>query len=285
MPTNWMCWMLLVVLVDMSMLKQSNVAGELRFTMLETLREYGLEQLEKTRDVHAVRKRHATFYLALAEKAERTEGTQEQVAWLEHMDLEHDNLRAALAWSIENDVETGLRLAGATSWYWNIRGYIAEGRSWLDKALAQKHPGGAQDERLRAKALRECAGLAWTATDYNVGKQLVAESVRMWRVLQDNIGLAEALITLTLLNQGPGMLSMACAAAEESVMLLREVEDPKALISACSSVWVQPRNCQHDYATAQSAIEECIVRGVACRQHTIRRSRHEYPWTHRVPSR
>jgi non-specific serine/threonine protein kinase len=102
--------------------------GEPRYRMLEPVRQYGQEKLEESGEKDEVGGRHALFFLALAEEVEPKINTADRRRWLERLEVEHDNLRAALAWSREEEGETGLRLAGALLWFWFHRGYLSEGR-------------------------------------------------------------------------------------------------------------------------------------------------------------
>ncbi len=105
--------------------------------MLETLREFGLEQLEASGEQEMIRRRHANFFLALAEQAEASLESAEQVEWMNRMEQEHDNLRAALEWSktAEGAAEICLRLAGTLGLFWEARGYFSEGRERLAAIL------------------------------------------------------------------------------------------------------------------------------------------------------
>ena len=162
--------------MDQSLLRQEEVDGAPRFTMLETIREYALERLAASEERRAIRQQHAAYYLALAEQAEPELRGPAQVAWQTRLAAEHDNLRAALDWAAERGaVETGLRLATALLWFWWEHGHVSEGRKWLEEALGRS---GAVPVLLRAKALgaagllvaaftrttqrpRRCWGKAW----------------------------------------------------------------------------------------------------------------------------
>ena len=117
--------------------------------MLETIREFGLERLAAAMEEQAARHAHAALFLALAEEAEPHLRQADQIIWLDRLDREQGNLRAALTWTIEDDPATALRLAAALHWFWSLRGHIAEGQRWLGDALATPPT----DARLRAKAL------------------------------------------------------------------------------------------------------------------------------------
>ncbi len=131
----------LAALVDKGLVRQSEAAdGEPRFRMLETIREYALEQLEERGDARRVRELHAAHFLRLAETAEPELTRPNQAAWLERLDEENDNIRAALAWCVEADeVELALRFGSALVRFWSIRGLMTEGRRWLREALADAH--------------------------------------------------------------------------------------------------------------------------------------------------
>ncbi len=131
---------LVAQLLDKSLIQPSDtVDGEPRFRMLQTIREYALEQLAASGEEGAVKRRHADFYLRLAETAEPHLLHPERDEWLERLEHAHDNLRAALVWSSSENgaARTGLRLAGALSWFWYQRGYLREGRTFLEALLAQ----------------------------------------------------------------------------------------------------------------------------------------------------
>jgi predicted ATPase/DNA-binding NarL/FixJ family response regulator len=167
-------------LVDQSLLQrmEQEAQEEPRFVMLETIREYGLERLAASGEIEEVRRVHAAYFLALAEEASlKTEGI-EQSAWLRQLDREHDNLRAAMAWSLEqtgSGREMALRLGIALLPFWNTRGYHSEGRSFLERALVSSDD---VEDALRAGMLPTtqisqmqwqgmiALGFLWTERDY-----------------------------------------------------------------------------------------------------------------------
>jgi non-specific serine/threonine protein kinase len=120
-------------LVDKSMVQLERPAGAARYRLLETVREFVRGKLVEAGEADAARRRHATFYLGLAERGDPELRGPKQASWLDRLEAEHDNLRAALEWSLSQEKdEAGLRLAGALSGYWHGRGYLSEGREWLD---------------------------------------------------------------------------------------------------------------------------------------------------------
>ncbi len=126
-----------VSLIDKSLLQQIEQKGqEPRLTMLETMREYGLERLRESGEAQMCQRAHALYYLALAEEAEPHLKGALQVQWWKRLEREMENLRAALAWLVgQGEGELSLRLSGALGRFWNIRGYWSEGRRWLEEAL------------------------------------------------------------------------------------------------------------------------------------------------------
>jgi non-specific serine/threonine protein kinase len=147
-------------LLDKSLLRQEEGAeGEPRLMMLETIRDYARERLEESGEAEAVRRAHAEYFLALAEKAEPMLWGAEDAAWLDRLDQEHDNMRAALSWAIEHEEATlALRVSGALRWFWYMEGYYGEGRRWLEAALGKNW--GAAAAEARARALE---GVGWLA--------------------------------------------------------------------------------------------------------------------------
>jgi non-specific serine/threonine protein kinase len=117
--------------------RRSGPLGEPRLVLLETIREFGLERLAESGELDAIRRWHAGYYLALAERAEPLLRGSEQRTWLDRLEAEHDNLRTALEWAVSthSSGESAARLAGALAWFWLDRGYASEGREWLERAL------------------------------------------------------------------------------------------------------------------------------------------------------
>ena len=127
----------LPALVDKNLLRQSEVDGEPRLGMLETIREYALDALAASGETEECLQAHTAVFLALAEAAARGMGGAEQRAWLSRLDRDHDNLRAALRRALaRQDGGTALRLAVALSRFWFMRGHWSEGRRWMEETLA-----------------------------------------------------------------------------------------------------------------------------------------------------
>jgi len=243
----------MVALVDQSLLQQAEQAdGEPRFSMLEMIREYALERLAEAGEAAALRQAHAAYYLDLAEIAEPgLRGAQREI-WLRRLDLEIYNLRAALDWLLEHAPEPGLRLAVASWWFWNLRGYHGEGRDWLTRLLARAEAHATPT--LRAKAVTDTALLAYFQGD-PAARALATESVALWRPLGDHQEHANALgnTALTLVFQSD--FSAACDYAEKGVSMARRLGDHRQLAMSLVMQGNIRWQCG-DYGRAERALEE-----------------------------
>jgi non-specific serine/threonine protein kinase len=236
--------------------------GEARYRLLETVRQYGQEKLNESGEEPIIRRHHANFFLGLAEQVEPKINSKDRGLWLERLEVEHDNLRAALAWSREEMAgdEVGLRLAGALSWFWFHREYWSEWRGWLDGALAAQESTGRRPARTvaRAKALSGRGFLAWMQGDQTTARSRLEESVALYRELGDKQGLAQALRFLSGGFESQGDYALARPLAEESVELFREGEDKFGLGITLSRLGITAL-AQGDHAAAQAALEEGVA--------------------------
>ncbi|HEX9371769.1 MAG TPA: tetratricopeptide repeat protein, partial [Roseiflexaceae bacterium] len=212
----------LSALIDQSLLRQEAPdEAEPRVEMLETIREYALERLEAGGEAAEIRRRHARYFLALAERAERELWGSRQAAWLRRLDAENGNLRAALAWSQSEagDVEIGLPLAGALWYYWALRSRYCEGRQWLEDALARS--GGAATPA-RAQALNGAGRLAEKQGYSTRAQALLEEALSLHRAHGDAEGVAIALLYLGRTARDRGDYQRAEAIEQESLDLFRD---------------------------------------------------------------
>jgi predicted ATPase/class 3 adenylate cyclase len=179
----------ITALVDTSLLRQDDgVDSDPRFRMLETVREFGLERLEASGEGAETRRRHARFFLDLAERAYPETGDP---TWLDAIEGEHDNLRVALGWSWETGKhDTLLRLAGSLGSFWYYRGHLTEGRRWLDRAL--KTPPDDAALRPRAWALTASGLLVSVCGESERAAELLTASFEWWERSGDAAGLAVA---------------------------------------------------------------------------------------------
>lgn len=246
-------------LLDKSLLRQGKSANdEPRFVMLELLREFGLEQLEASGEQETIRERHANCFLSLAGQAEARLESTEQVEWLNRMEQEHDNLRAALEWSKQADDqgELCMRLAGLLAVFWEARGHFSEGRERLSAVLAIDTARGRT--AARAKLLRRAAELAYRQSDFAATKSLAESSLEIGRETGDKQGTASALVKLGDVATEVGNYAAASAHFEEALSIWRELEDQRGVARALISLgWADLRT--GDYQRANVRLEEALA--------------------------
>jgi predicted ATPase/class 3 adenylate cyclase len=250
---------LLGSLLDKSLLREvEDRIGEPRFVMLELLREFGLEQLQADGEKEATCLRHAKFFLALAEEAETKLESSEQVDWINRMEEEHDNLRAALEWSksANGAGDICLRLAGTLGLFWESRGYFSEGRERLSAILST---GIAQGKTTaRARLLARAAELAYRQSDYPATLALAEESLTICREVGDKQGAAAALIKLGNTATEGGDYVTASGYLAEALMIWRELKDKHGTARALISLgWAALR--PGDYQLANERLEEALT--------------------------
>ncbi len=214
---------------------------EPRFTLLETIREYGLERLAAQGEAAATQERHAEYYLALAERIEPELTGPRQAHLLDLLELEHDNLRAALRWALTwgpGAAGKGLRLAAALWQFWSVRGYLRDGREWLDGFLAldEQDEQGAPPGPVRARALAAAGMLAYGQGDYARAVLLSEQGVAAYRGLGDVRGMAVALNNLGNVAIDRGDLARARAVHEEALALRRELGDRRGVAASLGNL-------------------------------------------------
>jgi predicted ATPase len=218
-------------LVDKSLLRHR----EDRFRMLETIREYAHERLEASGDAKELRRRHAEHFLALAEEAE-PHLRRDTLEWLDRLDREHDNLRAALdRLEASGENELALRLAGAASRFWYLKSHLSEGRRRLESALlADERPTTA-----RAKALNGAAVMALNLGDAAAARLRAEEALGLHRALGDAWGVAYSGMMVGNALAEAGDAAMAQPLLAEAVGVFRELGDEHyALIASTNLAWV-----------------------------------------------
>ena len=183
---------LLASLVDKSLVAVEERSDRLRYRLLETLRQYAAERLGEAGEKSELSDRLLLWYLAEARRAEPELKGPEQAAFLDLLEDEHDNLRAALAWALDRGGADGIRLAVTLSRFWLVRGYLSEGRRWLEFTLASSDAPQSD----RSKALIAASTLAWHQGDYAGVGPLAEKALKMSRDLGDKVGEAEALCRL-----------------------------------------------------------------------------------------
>jgi predicted ATPase/DNA-binding CsgD family transcriptional regulator len=263
-----------------------------RYTMLELVRQYAQEKLEETGEAQATRRAHAQYFLALAEEAEPKLWESGDKVWFDRLEAEHDNIRAALSWTLEHEqAELALRLGGALRWFWSARGYFSEGRRWLERALSEE---GRTSAEARAKALdgvgrlaseqRDMgrveaaaeAGLklseeariegviladfknllgeaAWLRGDHERGAELFEESLVLHREARNRRGIAWSAYCLGCASSDRGDYERAKELYEEGIALAREMGGALPLGDLLMALgWELLLEGDHERATALS---------------------------------
>jgi predicted ATPase/class 3 adenylate cyclase len=248
---------LLTQLVSKSFALMDTQEESVRYGLLETVRQYGRDRLEESREADGTRTRHLNWYLQLAEQAERGMVGADQSAWLDRLEVEHDNLRAALEWAKVGDSggDAGVRLAGALSQFWNVHGHFSEGRAWLEAVLARSPDAPAP---ARAKALAGIGFLAYRQGDYAGLITLCTESLALFRELGDLTGMGQALYLLGMAAEGQGDYARAKMLLQESLALGRQVGGKRRMAISLNSIGEVAR-CLGDYAEARASYEESLA--------------------------
>lgn len=241
------------------LLAQERLDGEIRFGMLETIRQFNQNLLEKENLLESLSRLHAEYYTHLAQKTAPRLSAADQVRWLDMLEVEYDNLRAALDWcqSAKGTEELGLNLAGSLELFWSIRGYFQEGRERLSAALSR--PGAMKQTEARAKALHAEAHLAYMQGDYPLVRERLEESLSIYRGLGSagKHGTATVLITLGDKQTEVGEYESAAKMMKEALEIMRELQDMKGVaralwqLGACE---VRPGN----YVQARRYFEEAL---------------------------
>jgi non-specific serine/threonine protein kinase len=230
---------LLTHLVDKSLVAVEEEKEEARYRLPETIRQYARDKLFESGEAEQVRDRHLAFFLQFAETAEPKLRSAEQLEWLERVETEHDNIRTALAWSLESGKsDHALQLAGTLYYFWVLRGNFSEMYKWLNDALAfvereqskkvaaGKYTPTHVEMAHRAKALYGATLSQFGTMDLKRARTMVEESLRLWRALGDKWWTAVALELAALIASVGTEYEMALGYLEEGMSLARQIEDP-----------------------------------------------------------
>jgi predicted ATPase/class 3 adenylate cyclase len=256
---------LLTRLVDKSLVVIEESEGESRYHRLETIRQYSREKFFETDEVEAVRDRHLDFFVQFAELVDKKLKSRDQLLWHRRMSIEQDNLRAALEWGLNKDPDGALRIAGAANLFWTAGGYSAEGFRWTQRALEQVEHTAIPDkitneQRLvaRAKALCGLTRLYLSLGDNANAKRAAEESVALYRQSQDPRGLAFALIVLAYPLEFLGEREQAEAGLQESYSIARSEKDTYLICRSLNRLAHVIVDLYHDLHLSQGYVEESL---------------------------
>jgi predicted ATPase/DNA-binding XRE family transcriptional regulator len=243
-------------LLDQSLIRRDErLDGEPRLVMIETLREYALEQLAAQGETEAIRAKHGAYYLRLAEDGEAQLRSSEQPAWLGRLEDEHDNLRAALHWSSQHAPDIVARLAGSLWWFWHYRGHYSEGLRWCLAALERSR--GLGEGRVRAKLAVGAAMLALYHADLAQAQQLCAAGRTIAEATGDWVQLMLACNIQGTLARTQGDYAAARRQYEEGLALARASAEPWMTALALGNLGIMAFH-QDDAQAAATAIGESL---------------------------
>jgi predicted ATPase/class 3 adenylate cyclase/DNA-binding CsgD family transcriptional regulator len=211
-------------LIAKSLLRQVSGPDDVpRIAMLETIREYGVEELRRTGELQSVRRWHAGYFLGLAERAVPRFRGPEQPAWLDRLEAEHANLRAALEWCLTDDQtsDTALRLSGALAWFWASRAYASESRRWLTRALAQASPASAA----RLPVLYGAGWIEHVSQNGDAAREPLEAALALARELDDRWAMSWTLHVLGRVAYFAGDAATTRTLAGDSLKTAREIGD------------------------------------------------------------
>jgi non-specific serine/threonine protein kinase len=247
---------LLTALVEKSLVLAEHEDGTARFRLLETVRQYTGERLDASGEGACARSAHAEYFLTLAETAQSEMQGPERKPALDRLEAEHDNIRAALTWWFDCDVEHALRLAAAVWQFWEARGHIGEGYERLTELLATADV--AVPTAGRAEAWRGHAHLASTRGDFETARRSCEESLATSQALGDPRGIAQALLSLGLFASLQGEPAEARMRLEQSLAIMRGLDDRSGIARVLLNYGILLEQLG-DYDAARATHEECLA--------------------------
>jgi predicted ATPase/class 3 adenylate cyclase len=244
-------------LVQQSLIQPRGSAGESRFGMLETMREYGRDRLEAASSLDEIGRRHLLYYRDLAEVAEPNFMGSDRVGWLDRFEREHPNVRAALSHALDGgDPESGLRLGAALWRFWFQRGYLREGRGWLETLLSAGSDGASA---AWAKAYTALGGLAYWLSDADAAEHAYESAVRLDQTIGDRGAETDALYNLAHVPMMRGDYVESRRRFEASLALAREIGRPDLVAQSQAALGVVEVGTGGDPRAGLVLLEEALV--------------------------
>ena len=265
---------LLTALVDKSLVATESVGDGTRYRLLETVRQYAEERLAERGETEAVQDAHLSWCVALAGEADQHGRGPDEGAWLSRLEMENDNLRAGLSWGFSPEEsflegrsnkddprfanKDGLRLAASLWRFWASRGYLSEGRRWLDLARTRAGASGKKSSAAQAMALAGAGYLAQNQGDFAEAQALGEESLILFRQLGDQRGCGTALRVLAMLAHAQDDFAEAQALYKESLTLARQAGPQWAIAHTLCNLG-EVTLYLDDYAEARALCEESLT--------------------------
>ena len=243
-------------LVRKSLVQVEKGDFEVRYRLMDTIRQYGHGKLDEIGQVQAISERHREFYLDLAERAAPQLRGANGAVWMARLANEHDNIRTALSWSLAaGDIAKLARLALALGWFWYLRCFFREGRRWFDAALTGLK---SQSLETRARLLIGAGELAWAQGDHGPDRVMFEEALSLAVELGDDALVGEALLRASLADHGAGDFGPAQERLEESIVRLRRHDSPVLLGEALNNLGWLRGVILHDAAGAGPLLDESL---------------------------
>ena len=241
-------------LADKSLLQREDVAdgGPLRYRMLETIREFGVAKLAASGEEGLIRRQHAAFFLTLAETAAPRLHEVDQTPWLDRLETEHDNLRAALGWACERqEADIALRTSGALSEFWRMRGHLDEGRMWLERVLAL---AGEARSAGRALCLGGAGALAQAQGDSDQAMSWFTRALDDWRAVGDRPRIGQTLARMAGISRDRGDYDQALELNGQALTLFEAIGDRRGIADTLNQLGLIATD-RGEYAHAQGLYE------------------------------
>jgi predicted ATPase/DNA-binding CsgD family transcriptional regulator len=243
-------------LLDKSLIFQVNEEREARFAMLLTVREYGLECLQNSGESERVQRAHALYFIGLAERVEPEYFGTRSSEVLDQLELEYENLRAALVWLVGSEErELALHLCATLWWFWYARGHMSEGRQWFERLL----PGSEKvSAPIRAKALKSAGWIAVQQKDFDHAETLLSEGLEVYQLLEDEQNIATSLYRLGLVALARGNCPLAQSLTEEALSIYYRVGTQEGIADSLlvlSYIFTE----QGEYSKARDLAEQALL--------------------------
>jgi len=246
-------------LVDKSLLRSVDAGGEKRFSFFETIREYAALMLREHPDENSARKRHAEFYRTMAIEAETQLHSADQIAWLDQLEREHENIRQALRWLMDSGMsENAVAMATALEWFWYRYGHVREANQWLTETVhADRHDGSPSEQASEGRALRCLAWFQLVGGAWEQSRETYEVALKIARASGDRKNETLALSGLGAVERWIGNHTEGRAHTNASVSLSRSLRDP--LLITLSLIWAHAtRGGKYDGTPPVAELDEAL---------------------------
>jgi non-specific serine/threonine protein kinase len=248
---------ILTSLIDKSLIVQKEQEdGEPRFRLLVVVKEFAREQLAAHNETFEIKKRHSNFYLELATEAELNFERGDEVEWLDKIEIEIDNFRAALEWSLENDPDIALKISAYISSFWIRRNYLTEAERWTSEALRKTNETA--DKKVKAKAFLSLGSLNRQVGKYEISLDYFNKALNISEKMEDKLMIANSLEGLGAVKLMEEDLSEAKEFYQSSYKLAKELNDKYETASTANGLGII-YDLQEDYQTAVKYFEESLA--------------------------